>query len=168
MSECVPFSPSLLSLRARLTQSPRRFFLNASYLYERIIKTYSYGDSALSRQTTIQGAASERTDLLPRPPPQPDEDFVAMEIELQLTLIRISGLLASTKHEPRLKGPFPVNEYRPVLAACQAILDSLTAIVRMTKREAWAVIRRDYVLPVNKERREMASPSASASSASSS
>ncbi|GAA5911771.1 hypothetical protein JCM8208_005592 [Rhodotorula glutinis] len=142
--------------RRELRSGLSEFFLNASYLYERIVKTYSFADSTLSRQTTIQGTSTERTDLFPRPPPQPDEDFVAMEIELQLTLIRVSGLLASTKHEPRLKGPFPANEYRPVLAACQAILDSLTAIVRMTKRQAWlAVIRRDYVLPVNRERREM-------------
>ncbi|GAA5929392.1 hypothetical protein JCM3775_002329 [Rhodotorula graminis] len=142
--------------RRELRSGLSEFFLNASYLYERIVKAYSFGDSPVSRQSTIQGISNERTALVPRLPPQPDEDFVAMEIELQLTLIRVSGLLASTKHEPRLKGPFPVHEYRPVLAACQAILDSLTAIVRMTKRDAWlAVIRRDYVLPVNRERREM-------------
>ncbi|BGP38095.1 hypothetical protein JCM10449v2_002022 [Rhodotorula kratochvilovae] len=143
--------------RRELRRGLSEFFLNTSYLYERIVRTYSYADAPPSRQSTLHGSdgqPGERSPLLPAPPTS--EDFVAMEIELQLTLIRVSGLLASTKHEPRLKGPFPVSEYRTVLASCQAILDSLTAVVRMTQREAWlAVIRRDFVLPVNRERREM-------------
>ncbi|GAA6057794.1 hypothetical protein JCM3770_001043 [Rhodotorula araucariae] len=143
--------------RRELRRGLSEFFLNTSYLYERIVRTYSYADAPTSRQGTGNngdGPVDEHSRLLP--PPPTIEDFVAMEIELQLTLIRVSGLLASTKHEPRLKGPFPVSEYRTVLASCQAILDSLTAVVRMTQREAWlAVIRRDFVLPVNRERREM-------------
>lgn len=79
-----------------------------------------------------------------------------MEVNLQLSLIKLSGLLAATAHEPRLKGPFPVAEYRIILTSCQTILDLLTSIQHVTTREAWySSVRRDFVVPVNRERREM-------------
>ncbi|GJN88427.1 hypothetical protein Rhopal_001393-T1 [Rhodotorula paludigena] len=138
--------------RRELRRGLSEFFLNSSYLYERIVRTYSHGGA--SPLSTPADTDNEHTALLS--PARSHEDFVAMEIELQLTLIRVNGLLASTKHEPRLKGPFPVAAYRNIVISCQAILDSLTAVVRMTKRDAWlAVIRRDFVLPVNRERREL-------------
>lgn len=82
LSECVPTfecpdSPSTLT--------SYRFFLNSSYLYERIVRTYSHGgDSPLS---TPAEPDNEHTALLS--PARSHEDFVAMEIELQLTLIRV-------------------------------------------------------------------------------
>ncbi|GAA5970105.1 hypothetical protein JCM11641_000271 [Rhodosporidiobolus odoratus] len=150
--------------RRELRHGLSEFFLNASYLYERIVRIYSDPPPSLSRTASRtfrrDQDAHERTALLPQEAKaelaEAEADFVAMEIELQLLLIRVSGLLAATRHEPRLKGPFPVAAYRSVLFSCQSLLDSLTSIARMTNREAWfSVIRRDFVLPVNKERREM-------------
>ncbi|GAA5896763.1 hypothetical protein JCM6882_005029 [Rhodosporidiobolus microsporus] len=151
--------------RRELRKGLSEFFLNASYLYERLVRIYSAPPPSLSRTGTIRRRPNsddlgERTSLLPKEAKlelaAAAEDFVAMEIELQLLLIKVSGLLAATRHEPRLKGPFPVDAYRAILASCQSILDSLTAVARMTNREAWfATIRRDFVIPVNKERREM-------------
>ncbi|GAA5842723.1 hypothetical protein JCM11251_002333 [Rhodosporidiobolus azoricus] len=155
-----------LEARRELRRGLSDFFLNASYLYERLVRIYSVPPPSLSRTGTIRhrrienGDANERMSLFPKEAQvelaAAAEDFVAMEIELQLLLIKVSGLLAATKHEPRLKGPFPVAAYRNILASCQSILDSLTAVARMTNREAWfATVRRDFVIPVNKERREM-------------
>ncbi|GAA6026876.1 hypothetical protein JCM8097_005927 [Rhodosporidiobolus ruineniae] len=160
--------------RRELRRGLSEFFLNSCYLYERLVRIYSLPPQSLSRTGTIRHKPSsgslvdnggdevpnERTSLLKKQArlelDEAAEDFVVMEIELQLLLIRLQGLLAATRLEPRLKGPFPVAAYRAVLAACQSILDSLTAVARMTNREAWfSSVRRDFVIPVNRERREM-------------
>uniref|UniRef100_A0A0K3CLP7 DUF221-domain-containing protein n=2 Tax=Rhodotorula toruloides TaxID=5286 RepID=A0A0K3CLP7_RHOTO len=135
--------------RRKLRSGLSEFFVNISHFYERIVRTYSSAGD-LAEDATDFG---ETSPLLRS---EAEDLFSSMELELQLTLIRVSALLSATRHEPRIKGPFPVAPYRDVLAACQSMLDSLTAIVRMTRRDAWLkVVRRDFVLPVNEQRREM-------------
>lgn len=81
-----------------------------------------------------------------------------MEIHLQLSLLQISILLEATQNEPRLKGPFPVQPYRTALVSCQNLLDLLTSMRTVTSKDAWySQIRKEFVEPVNKERREMVS-----------
>jgi len=82
--------------------------------------------------------------------------FMSMELHLQLQLIQLQKLLAQAQHEPRLKGPFPVQLYRSVLTGLQSILDKLHSMRCVTAREEWhTTVRRDFILPVNRERREM-------------
>lgn len=163
-----------------LTSRLHRFFINTSYLYERLVRTYSAPPPSLSKISTSYDEPHERTSLLDAQAraelSNAEADFVSMEVQLQMTLIRVrpllpftrvidiadrdllqvSGLLAATPHEPRLKGPFPVAAYRQILVSCQTILDTFTAVARMTNREQWfASVRRDFVIPVNNERREM-------------
>ncbi|KAJ3001103.1 hypothetical protein NUW54_g6642 [Trametes sanguinea] len=76
------------------------------------------------------------------------QHFMAMELHLQIKLIELQGLLSQTQHEPRLKGPFPVALYRSILTSLQTILDRLHSMRHTT-------VRRDFIIPVNKERREM-------------
>ena len=104
-------------------------------------------------------------------------------------------MLAQAQHEPRLKGPFPVELYRGILVSLQTILDKLHSMRCVTTREEWYCLihfqysiswfstivclgirqvmkhsfddnlldifvtfqgaRQDYIIPVNKERREM-------------
>ncbi|KAJ8295574.1 putative membrane protein [Rhodotorula toruloides] len=136
--------------RRELRKGLSEFFVNISHFYERIVRTYSSAGVLADDAVSLGG---ETSPLLRS---EAEDLFSTMELELQLTLIRVSGLLSATRHEPRIKGPFPVAPYRDVLAACQSMLDSLTAIVRMTRRDAWLkVVRRDFVLPVNEQRREM-------------
>ena len=46
--------------------------------------------------------------------------------------------------------------YGRILAVCQSLLDQLVSMRTVTTREAWySTVRRDFVLPVSKERREM-------------
>lgn len=78
--------------------------------------------------------------------------------------MQLQGLLAATAHEPRLKGPFPVQTYRTILTSSQNILDLLTSIQQATTREAWyKSIRRDFIQHVQQERRQMVRFDASAS-----
>lgn len=56
-----------------------------------------------------------------------------------------------TAHEPRLKGSFPISEYREIISSAQRLLDLLSSTsVRSLDQHYRAV-----VVPINKERREM-------------
>lgn len=81
---------------------------------------------------------------------------MSRELHLQLQLIKLQDLLKQTAHEPRLKGPFPVPLYRNILASLQTILDRLHSMRCVASREEWHTsVRRDFIVPVNRERREM-------------
>ncbi|GAA5989156.1 hypothetical protein JCM5350_005105 [Sporobolomyces pararoseus] len=146
--------------RRELRKGLAEFFINTSHLYERLVRSYSAPPPSLSKVSTRLDSTNERTSLLD--PQALDElseaeaDFVAMEVQLQMTLIRVSGLLAATPHEPRLKGTFPTAAYRQILTSCQSILDTFTAVAKLTHRHQWfSSVRRDFIIPVNRERREM-------------
>jgi len=84
------------------------------------------------------------------------KEFMAMELHLQIKLIELQGLLGQAQHEPRLKGPFPVALYRGILTSLQTILDKLHSMRCVTTREEWYTsVREDFIIPVNKERRDM-------------
>jgi len=80
-----------------------------------------------------------------------------MELHLQIKLIELQHLLAQTEHEPRLKGPFPIALYRSILTSLQIILDKLHSMRCVTTREEWyTTVRQDFIIPVNKERHDLA------------
>ncbi|BGP22947.1 hypothetical protein JCM10295v2_001838 [Rhodotorula toruloides] len=136
--------------RRELRRGLSEFFVNISHFYERIVRTYSSAGGPADGVTFL----GEASPLLQK---EAEDLFSSMAWSSNFNLhLFVSALLSATRHEPRIKGPFPVAPYRDVLAACQSMLDSLTAIVRMTQREAWLkVVRRDFVIPVNEQRREM-------------
>ncbi|SCZ97721.1 BZ3500_MvSof-1268-A1-R1_Chr4-3g07406 [Microbotryum saponariae] len=153
--------------RRELRKGLSDFFLNSAYLYERIVRTYSVPPPALTARANhshlhpiSDGTVDERTSLISTDAQEQlevnENEFVAMEVHLQLSLIKLQGLLSATSHEPRLKGPFPIAPYQTILSSCQTILDLLTSIQQVTNREAWfTTVRRDFVIPANPERREM-------------
>jgi hypothetical protein len=59
-------------------------------------------------------------------------------------LIGLQSLLAEAQHEPRLKGPFPVDLYRNILASMQTILDKLHSMRCVTTKEEWLVLDMYY------------------------
>lgn len=65
---------------------------------------------------------------------------MSMELHLQLQLIELQRLLSQTQHEPRLKGPFPVQLYRSILTSLQSILDKLHSMRCVTAREEWHTV----------------------------
>ncbi|GAA5842118.1 hypothetical protein JCM3766R1_000012 [Sporobolomyces carnicolor] len=146
--------------RRELRKGLAEFFINTSHLYERLVRTYSAPPPSLSKISTRLDNPTERTSLLDSQALEEladaEADFVAMEVELQKNLIRVSGLLAATPHEPRLKGKFPTAQYRQILTSAQSILDTFTAVAKLTHRKQWfSSVRRDFIIPVNRERKEM-------------
>lgn len=135
--------------RRELTNLLSDFCLNIGWLYTRLVASNSfapeygedYGVDDVARPTRLTNSIQE---------------FMAMELHLQIKLIELQNLLAQAQHEPRLKGPFPVELYRGILVSLQTILDKLHSMRCVTTREEWHTgARQDYIIPVNKERREM-------------
>ncbi|KAJ6567833.1 Fusaric acid resistance protein-like-domain-containing protein [Mycena sp. CBHHK59/15] len=149
-----PFSPCIL-----LTPTIWcRFCLNMGWLYTRLVASNSFCPNSREEEEE-RGPSDETRALSPAHARLSNsiKEFMAMcGTALQIKLIELQGLLALTQHEPRLKGPFPVHLYRSVLTSLQTILDKLHSMRCVTTREEWYTsVRQDFILPVNKERREM-------------
>ncbi|KAG8818779.1 hypothetical protein FRC17_010709 [Serendipita sp. 399] len=153
--------------------------LNLGWIYNRLVLTYSVPPETLAHAGAVEsgitlpvlgstaaivdeiiGGPNERAGLLGAALitglNASIRDFMAMELHLQIKLISLQKLLSQAQHEPRLKGPFPVQLYRSILTSLQIILDLFHSMRCVTTREEWyTAIRRDFVIPVNKERREM-------------
>nr|XP_031864022.1 uncharacterized protein CI109_000666 [Kwoniella shandongensis]KAA5531094.1 hypothetical protein CI109_000666 [Kwoniella shandongensis] len=140
------------------------FCLDLSYLYSRLVTTYSKGvEAKVKNENDSSDDEGETRPLLPssvvghRHLSPSVRQFMAMELHLQSQLGTLRGLLAQTKHEPRLKGPFAYGFYHEVLLSCERMLDRLHSMRCVTTRDEWDEgIRQAFVIPVNKERREMA------------
>ncbi|KAL7419461.1 hypothetical protein Q5752_006299 [Cryptotrichosporon argae] len=137
------------------------FCLDLSYLYSKLVTTYSRGvDPPDPDEAVVQ---DENEPLLPlgatRHPHLSSSvrQFMAMEIHLQAQLGTLRELLAQTRNEPRLKGPFAFGFYAEVLLSCERMLDRLHSMRCVTTRDEWDNgIRQAFVVPVNPLRREMA------------
>ncbi|KAH9893586.1 Fusaric acid resistance protein-like-domain-containing protein [Cubamyces lactineus] len=152
--------------RRELSRALGEFCLNMGWLYTRLVAFNSFSDHDIQPQTIEEEPSpTEETRLLRVNPALSHsiQHFMAMELHLQIKLIELQGLLSQTQHEPRLKGPFPVALYRSILTSLQTILDRLHSMRCVTSREEWCealptfilTVRRDFIIPVNKERREM-------------
>ncbi|CAO3574099.1 unnamed protein product [Mortierella alpina] len=85
-----------------------------------------------------------------------NKEFMAIELSLQLQLLQLYALLEETPNEPRMKGKFPVATYKNMLGSCQNILDRFLSMRLVITKDEWLEsARRDFIVPVNKERREM-------------
>ncbi|GLB37109.1 putative aluminium activated malate transporter [Lyophyllum shimeji] len=155
--------------RRELGKSLAEFCLNIGWLYTRLVASNSFSpeyrpegegagdddddddDDSAAEGSPLFAAPSQSTRLN-----NSIKEFMAMELHLQIQLIELQNLLAQTAHEPRLKGPFPIMLYRGVLTGLQTILDKLHSMRCVTTREEWYTsVRHDFIIPVNKERREM-------------
>ncbi|KAF9963620.1 hypothetical protein BGZ70_007299 [Mortierella alpina] len=85
-----------------------------------------------------------------------NKEFMAIELSLQLQLLQLYALLEETPNEPRMKGKFPVATYKNMLGSCQNILDRFLSMRLVITKDEWLEsARRDFIVPVNKERREV-------------
>ncbi|KAI0267057.1 hypothetical protein BC834DRAFT_872327 [Gloeopeniophorella convolvens] len=143
--------------RRELSKQLGEFCLNVGWLYTRLVASNSYSpEYRMEVADPDSDSPNEETALVPRRLSNSIEEFMAMELHLQIKLIELQDLLKQTQHEPRLKGPFPIKLYRSILASLQTILDKLHSMRCVTTREEWNTsVRRDFIIPVNKERREM-------------
>ncbi|KAI0351344.1 hypothetical protein OH77DRAFT_1411233 [Trametes cingulata] len=145
--------------RRELSRALGEFCLNMGWLYTRLVAFNSFSDHDLRMHTIPEESSpTEESHLLSINPALSHsiQHFMAMELHLQIKLIELQGLLSQTQHEPRLKGPFPVALYRSILTSLQTILDRMHSMRCVTSREEWhTTVRRDFIIPVNRERREM-------------
>ncbi|KAL1921246.1 uncharacterized protein VTP21DRAFT_10962 [Calcarisporiella thermophila] len=165
--------------RRELRKGLSEFLHRIAWLYSKLVSVYSAPSAPLRSLSAFVDALEEHEDgesearshhrrrrrrrhqidletaraALTRPT---ITDFVEMELALHRDLLRLFDLLALTPGEPRLKGPFPVSTYSQMLTSCQNILDKLLCIRVVVTREEWFLsVRRDFIIPVNKERKEM-------------
>ncbi|KAJ7141111.1 Fusaric acid resistance protein-like-domain-containing protein [Mycena epipterygia] len=143
--------------RRELSKALGEFCLNIGWLYTRLVASNSFAPDSGRVEEEHEEPDSETRALSPAHARLSNsiKEFMAMELHLQIKLIELQGLLAQTQNEPRLKGPFPVQLYRGVLTSLQTILDKLHSMRCVTTREEWQSVRQDFIVPVNKERREM-------------
>ncbi|KAF9306088.1 hypothetical protein BGZ74_007678 [Mortierella antarctica] len=169
--------------RVELRKGLSDLLLNISWLYNRLVSVYSTNldrvsmvpsqersqqsrtrFQALLRKTTYQerfqnpeveinrtinGEGEMDIEMM-------NKEFMAIELSLQLQLLQLYALLAETPNEPRLKGKFPVATYKNMLGSCQNILDRFLSMRLVITKDQWLEsARRDFIVPVNKERREM-------------
>ncbi|KAJ3971160.1 hypothetical protein EV361DRAFT_239231 [Lentinula raphanica] len=145
--------------RRELSKALGEFCLNVGWLYTRLVMSNSFTpeQSGEDESTDFETPPSTASSSLERPRVNSSiKEFMAMELHLQIKLIELQGLLGQAQHEPRLKGPFPVAMYRGILTSLQTILDKLHSMRCVTTREEWYTnVRQDFIIPVNKERRDM-------------
>ncbi|KAJ3864197.1 Fusaric acid resistance protein-like-domain-containing protein [Lentinula novae-zelandiae] len=145
--------------RRELSKALGEFCLNVGWLYTRLVMSNSFtpehidedGDVDAETPPSTANTSVERLRVN-----SSIKAFMAMELHLQIKLIELQGLLGQAQHEPRLKGPFPVAMYRGILTSLQTILDKLHSMRCVTTREEWYTnVRQEFMIPVNKERRDM-------------
>lgn len=142
--------------RRELANGMSELLFNLSALYQRLVLTYSSQPPQAANAEDDGSDVEEQRPLLGLQPIH--DEMQAMELHLQRHLIKLESLLAHTRNEPRLKGPFPVGTYKKYLGCCQNILDKLHALRSVTSRTDWHTrVRRDFVIPVDATglRREM-------------
>ncbi|KAF9578679.1 hypothetical protein BGW38_005413 [Lunasporangiospora selenospora] len=166
--------------RVELRKGLSDLLLNISWLYNRLVSVYSTNLDRVSvipqqerldksnsrlekflRRISFQGGTHEPTNQVPTEPGEiniekMNKEFMAIELSLQLQLLELYALLAETPNEPRLKGKFPAGTYKMMLGSCQNILDRFLSMRLVITQDQWVEsARRDFIIPVNKERREM-------------
>ncbi|KAH9991812.1 Fusaric acid resistance protein-like-domain-containing protein [Russula vinacea] len=130
--------------RRELSKQLGEFCLNIGWLYTRLVASNSFlPENPTEVPGPERGPPNEETALLPARINNSVEEFMAMELHLQIKLLELQDLLKQTQHEPRLKGPFPIKLYRSFWQACRRYWISCISV------------RRDFIIPVTKERREM-------------
>ncbi|KAG0360036.1 hypothetical protein BG005_011643 [Podila minutissima] len=169
--------------RVELRKGLSDLLLNISWLYNRLVSVYStnldrvsmvpsqersqqsrsrfqallrkttyqerFQNPAVEINRTINGEGEMDIEMM-------NKEFMAIELSLQLQLLQLYALLAETPNEPRLKGKFPVATYKNMLGSCQNILDRFLSMRLVITKDQWLEsARRDFIVPVNKERREM-------------
>ncbi|KAI9291197.1 hypothetical protein K502DRAFT_368642 [Neoconidiobolus thromboides FSU 785] len=133
------------------------FFLNLSKLYMKLVEMYSKprsrkesnnNNNKLLQNPNLANEDSEYLNDL--------SDFLDLELKLQRDLLELIALLPNTAHEPRLKGPFPTSTYKKMLTSSQILLDKFVAMrIVITHKEWQSKVREDFVLPLNKYRKDL-------------
>ncbi|KAG0308214.1 hypothetical protein BGZ98_008637 [Dissophora globulifera] len=124
--------------RVELRKGLSDLLLNISWLYNRLVSVYS---TNLDRAPVVPPVAQKQREQ------SRFREFVRRTTFQERF---------QTPNEPRLKGKFPVGTYKNMLGSCQNILDRFLSMRLVITKDEWLEsARRDFIVPVNKERREM-------------
>ncbi|CAG8489273.1 22712_t:CDS:2 [Racocetra persica] len=137
--------------RVELRKGLSQLFVNMGWLYKKLVAIYSVQSEVQdeSNPNHVSVMIKNRLSISTR-------EFMDMELFLQISLLRLRSLLEQTPNEPRMKGPFPVSTYRQILIGCQNILDKLLSMrIAVTKEEWYSIVRKDFIVPIAEERREL-------------
>ncbi|RKP05200.1 Fusaric acid resistance protein-like-domain-containing protein [Thamnocephalis sphaerospora] len=148
--------------RVELRQGLSDFFVNLNLLYHKMTALYSkpWSEEQMQQGTTetdplLPGRQSEALSETGRIE-RSTKEFLALEMLLQLQLLKLQDLLALTRNEPRLKGPFPREMYACILGHGQSLIDRMLTMRTAVMDATWVRhIRRNFVLPAQEERRQM-------------
>ncbi|CAG8472731.1 1666_t:CDS:2 [Paraglomus occultum] len=142
--------------RVELRKGLSMLFINMSWLYKKLEAVFS----ASPERPTNRTENLQQTNVVINSEDghlnESAREFLDLELFLQVSLLKLYDLLNETSNEPRLKGPFPQTSYREIITSCQNILDKLLSMrIAVTKEEWYGAIRRDFIIPINKQRREL-------------
>lgn len=145
-----------IEARRELAKGVSDLLFKLAFLYQKLVLAYSSVDvhkqgihgTAYTRSSSY--GSLEAQPLLERQSDHRISEIQTIELALQVQVIKLESLLVQTRHEPRLKGPFPVDEYRQLLGCCQHMLDLLHTMNLVTSRPDWHTdVRQDFILPVD-------------------
>lgn len=130
--------------RVELRKNLSDMLLNMGILYSRLVEVFvthasydqdcnksTYSDLTVLTSPQISNSNFHRhyyTDFQNLSLSDRISFFLIFESKLNERLLEIKQLLPLTRHEPRLKGPFPVQIYEEMLERCQNILDKFVAM----------------------------------------
>lgn len=134
-----------------MVQIGHSLLFKLGFLYQRVALSYSSKEELDPEdEETLDEGDVEQQPLLRGSKVKKKDEIRMLELHLQVHLIKLEGLLSQTKHEPRLKGPFPVDTYKKFLGCCQGILDLLHTMNQVTSQGDWHTqVRKDFIIPID-------------------
>jgi hypothetical protein len=155
--------------RKELRTGMSDLLIQFSWLYKQLVSEYSESipaDDNTSYSQLVKKAieqsnraitSAEELNALAKRNEERALQFQQVELQLQVNIVELQGLLIHAPNEPRLKGAFPAKTYEAMLTSCQNILDKFLSIRIVILKDVWATqVRRDLMLPASQELMEMA------------
>ncbi|KAI8881158.1 hypothetical protein K501DRAFT_189586 [Backusella circina FSU 941] len=155
--------------RKEMRKGMSDLLIQFSWLYKQLVSEYSESTPAedntsysqLVKKAIEQSnraiTSAEELNALAKRNEERALQFQQVELQLQVNIVELQGLLVHAPNEPRLKGAFPVKTYETMLTSCQNILDKFLSIRIVILKDVWATqVRRDLMLPASQELMEMA------------
>lgn len=139
--------------RVELRKGLSDLLIRLAWVYRKLVSTYANHSDIIVVPTDTEGHGPSHEEIKELAA----QSFMDLELDIQRTLTELGGLLSQAPNEFRLKGAFPVDSYRLMLRSCRNIADQFMAMRTVIFKDAWIEnVHHSLVLPVSRERREMA------------
>lgn len=139
--------------RVELRKGLSDLLIRLAWVYRKLVSTYANHSDIIVIPSDADGHGPSHEEIKELAA----QSFMDLELDIQRTLTELGVLLSQAPNEFRLKGPFPVDTYRLMLRSCRNITDKFMAMRTVIFKDAWIEnVHHSLVLPVSRERREMA------------